>query len=715
MYVQCERCKTEYEFDDALVSERGTTVKCTSCAHQFRIRKVGTAADDRWPVKTAAGEEKVFTSLKDLQRAILGGSLSRDDVLHRAGLAPRALGAIAELETFFRPLSERKLPSVKPSSSERTSGSIPYEKAIGKEGEEEKAARAFGQQVTVEVARPNATTLRPNMGMPDPASPTRAVMHAPLAPTVPAMFNPTMEPTLNADPRPAVPPPANEIKATRLGVAPPPASATQASIKDARQESVEPASVEAAVVSSPAFEVPRTVVVEDAPARIVEAPPRVPHISYPSEDAMLSSGQVPKKAGGRWIPWVIILAGGAGLAAIFLPTLRRSTGASSDAPSASGSAQASSPGADPRVADLVARGEAALSEGDLDVADESFTKASALTERDPRVAYGMARTFVLRADTSWLELRVASLLDRPEADLSVMRRRIEEEGKRALRLSETAKSVLGPSDPKAIALLADAQRINGDLDAARKLTAGAASDTGLSYSLAMLDLTESKPSSWASSAGRLRSALATEPRARPALIFALVRAGDLKNAEAELDLLAKEPHPHPLLPILRAIAAKRAEPDAGVVDAGPPLITPSLAASLATANSNGSAAPGVEAISNDPRKTMIAADTARHKGDLKNARRLYEAVLSHNPNESEALTGLGDVFHEQRDVSNARVYYTRALSSNPRFLPAKLGMADLLWETGEKPNAIKAYKEIVDVHSVGAYPPYVRTRAESSP
>src|SRR5262249_49170904 len=31
MEITCNRCKTEYDFDDALVSERGTTVRCTNC------------------------------------------------------------------------------------------------------------------------------------------------------------------------------------------------------------------------------------------------------------------------------------------------------------------------------------------------------------------------------------------------------------------------------------------------------------------------------------------------------------------------------------------------------------------------------------------------------------------------------------------------------------------------------------------------------------
>ena len=54
MYVQCERCKTEYDFDDALVSERGTTVKCTQCGHQFKVRRAAApdGGADRWVVTT---------------------------------------------------------------------------------------------------------------------------------------------------------------------------------------------------------------------------------------------------------------------------------------------------------------------------------------------------------------------------------------------------------------------------------------------------------------------------------------------------------------------------------------------------------------------------------------------------------------------------------------------------------------------------------------
>jgi predicted Zn finger-like uncharacterized protein len=103
MDVTCERCGTAYEFDDALVSERGTTVKCTNCGHQFKVRRPqqGAGTPERWIVRTIDGRELEFRALRELQAAIAQALISRDDVLSRGGSRPRRLGNIAELEPFF--------------------------------------------------------------------------------------------------------------------------------------------------------------------------------------------------------------------------------------------------------------------------------------------------------------------------------------------------------------------------------------------------------------------------------------------------------------------------------------------------------------------------------------------------------------------------------------------------------------------------------------
>ena len=147
MDVRCARCSTEYEFDDALVSERGTTVKCTNCGHQFKVYPGGGGdrPPERWIVRKASGRELprralselfggpprlghlevdgrdvvyldssaprlagargelVYTSLKDLQRAIAQRQVGPSDMLSRGGgQALRRLEDIAELEPFFQ-------------------------------------------------------------------------------------------------------------------------------------------------------------------------------------------------------------------------------------------------------------------------------------------------------------------------------------------------------------------------------------------------------------------------------------------------------------------------------------------------------------------------------------------------------------------------------------------------------------------------------------
>jgi predicted Zn finger-like uncharacterized protein len=105
MDVTCERCGTEYEFDETLVSDRGTTVKCTNCGHLFKVFRGDTAAasaDSKvWHVEAADGEQMTLGSLKELQRLIADGRLTQRDKISRGGEGWKRLGDIAELQSFF--------------------------------------------------------------------------------------------------------------------------------------------------------------------------------------------------------------------------------------------------------------------------------------------------------------------------------------------------------------------------------------------------------------------------------------------------------------------------------------------------------------------------------------------------------------------------------------------------------------------------------------
>ncbi len=123
MDVVCDRCRAEYEFDDALVSERGTTVKCTSCGHQFKIYRMSSHPDAvrSWNLRRPDGTVIPFDSLAVLQKWILEGRVSKMDEICRGNEPWKPLGAIAELESFFSTAEIRasNVPAVPPRPTSR--------------------------------------------------------------------------------------------------------------------------------------------------------------------------------------------------------------------------------------------------------------------------------------------------------------------------------------------------------------------------------------------------------------------------------------------------------------------------------------------------------------------------------------------------------------------------------------------------------------------
>ena len=101
MDVTCEHCSTEYEFDDALISARGTTVQCTQCGYRFRVR-AGDPSEDVWRVRTRQGTSLEFTSLQKLQEALARREVGAEDELTRGSSElRRRIGTIPELEGFL--------------------------------------------------------------------------------------------------------------------------------------------------------------------------------------------------------------------------------------------------------------------------------------------------------------------------------------------------------------------------------------------------------------------------------------------------------------------------------------------------------------------------------------------------------------------------------------------------------------------------------------
>lgn len=126
MDVRCDRCQTEYELDDASVSDTGTSVQCTTCGHQFIVSRHPSPAHQTtstppggqaklpatepdvppWTLSTDDGKVHRFRDLNTLQKWIVERKVTRTDRLSHQGGPWLALGDMEELSSFFRVVDE---------------------------------------------------------------------------------------------------------------------------------------------------------------------------------------------------------------------------------------------------------------------------------------------------------------------------------------------------------------------------------------------------------------------------------------------------------------------------------------------------------------------------------------------------------------------------------------------------------------------------------
>ncbi len=624
MDVTCERCRTAYEFDDALVSERGTTVKCTNCGHQFKVRRAEPlGAPERWLVRTIDGREIEFRALRELQAAIAQSLITRDDVLSRGGARPRRLGSIAELEPFFAGAGARgqssaqstvpglgarqrtptpqglgivNMPPAGPRPSE-VSVAIPLPKGI--------RDVIAGLPPEVINGLEDDTMVIPPGNAPRTAPPAVARPRSvpPPAPQARAAAGPPPLPGMVVSSDGAPPLPMFDAEAARHARSPagmerglpfpddlpPPAylPAVEPAFMRAQQPGLLPGGfVPEVPLDAPSQAVPSQGRLPDSapfsPSRssvatmtptpsLARASLRASEEGY--NEPRFSSLAPPRRTGAaRWIVGFVLL----GMFALASVTLGRRFLEPTQAANGAG---------DERIGPLLQEGEKALLNGDLDAAQEQFAKASAFGEKDPKVLADLARLAAIRADISWLRVR---LLPEGDPDLGTAKRELEQAADRLQKAAGLA-AAAAPNDAITVRARIDALRVQGDLAGARKLvsgvsTSGAQPDNALV--LAELDLAEDKPD-WATVLDRLRTALSGDQglgRARTLLVYALARSGDAAAARAELERLSDLPRPHPLLRPLRAFVTREpAAPDASA-KAGPkasasaaPVAPPSIA------------------------------------------------------------------------------------------------------------------------------------------
>ena len=511
MDVQCERCKTEYEFDDALVSGRGTTVRCTNCGHQFKVRRPDApeAGSDQWVVQTASGQRLTFLTLRELQRAILAKQVGRGDVLTRgAGAA-----ALARLHRRARAVLRRS--NVEPAAARRAGVDavprMPPAPAVPDVGD----APAFPKRTASWGARARGR------GPPASAPPRRsthsaagrdaaAAASAAGAASAACAPHPLRVPSSSAHAvclRPGQPTaPPGTRGARRPSVAPPPDAASATG------------GLRGVLAAAPAHR-PR-------PARRVDA----------DDDATTGDAFVAAVVDRRALRAAA-------------PTARRRVGRRLRPAPRGGRGRMGRGQAVPRRAtarrpprsSIRARraswheGEKAMTDGNLELAQEAFDKASALAEHDPRVLLDEARVASPRRRTC-PGSSCASCSPDATDEQRATKAQLADRVPRVRKAADDAVAAR-PDDPAAMRAKIDALRLVGRARRGAQLrlarSSAQASQPETAYVLAALDLAEPEPL-WTTVIDRLRLAAAGEGnagRARAALVYALAKSGDVRPRE----------------------------------------------------------------------------------------------------------------------------------------------------------------------------------------
>ncbi len=735
MDVRCNRCGTEYEFDDALISERGTTVKCTNCGLQFKVYPSHhSGGPERWVVRTAEGREQVFTSLRELQRGIADRRVGPGDMLTRGQKPPRPLSAIAELEPFFQSSLGKVGAAAAAAGVDRVPrtlhGVAPPANSIPGSAVASTVASPFPYTTDFDVPEPpepsSSPAMRAESSMMDALSVTLPAAEAPpearealarldaaAAAISTGVAGVLSGPTMPAMEMPAPAPKAAPVTAPLSfdAALPAPLSGTlpledyERQRRDGAQQRSSPHSsarvpLETTPRSSPhAARGPLDSSPRAAARPMLDSTPRPPissRGSFHSYDELASPAADrafdARRARSRWIVGVVAI----GMAGLIGATVGRRFLVGATVPSAT-----PTPLSDNRVKDFLTHGNQLADEGDYEGAQEELVKASALAEKDVHVLAALARLETLRADVFWLKLR---LLDPASTELVAATHR--ELGRRVGKARQAADRAFAaaPEDPTVIRARVDSMRLSGESDKAREWIAPVSSNASQpenAFVLAALDLSDPAPV-WASVIDRLRTAAAGERepgRARAALIYALARAERVAEARAELAKLEAQPKPHALLDELRGFLSRfPATPDGAAAPAA-------SAAALAVVDV--SKLPKLDTtvaaeekpttgIPTDFRAALSQAASASRAGDFARAETLYNAALANQPGNVEALSGLGDIARRKGDAVRASQLYDQVLAQNPSYLPAMIASADQKWASGNRAGALLLYRRIVD-------------------
>ncbi len=681
MDVRCERCGTEYEFEDTRVTEEGVTVKCSTCGHLFKIRKKSfvltepvtlgkkgaeEGGERNWMVRKADGTVLSFKELTTLQKWIVERKVSRDDEISKSGETWKRLGGIAELASFFQVVDAA------------TTGVMPA-----------------------------AVPVPPALAPPAPAPPAPA----PPAPAPPAQVTQSLPAATPPAPSPAPAPPAQVPPAQSTQPMPaaeppfqPPAPAVTPQAA-AEQREAAPYGVPQSPVPVPAQ--PRPAPEPAAPPQLVPSEPDAwGDQEFTGDDDVVEKWK--KRGRRKWFVIIPLLAIVAGVGVWCLVSPDSFT-------AVIGSITGKSQGVSEAARVQYQSGYAHFlkdSGSELDLAIRDLNAAASAAEgKYPEALALLGEVFVTRAAKQ--DLRI-NALDKQIAALDAQIRALKPQdgsdpkGEEKKKIASLHNQKVGLQKERNV--LVDAARKDLDeakrcIDAARdadpqaftpkraradylrvlkagpgqveqplkEARAAKPDDPELLYIEGAV-LAED-PATLDVAAGKLAQAVELKPelvRARYLLADVLIRQKRPGEARTHLQRIMQESPEHKLAQELLATLEKPAEP----------------------AKEEKPKEPGQP---DTYEGWLQLAQSLQNKERAKKALEAYDAALQLKPDDPTALTGKGFCLFDMGKLRNAIQAFRQALRQNPRLGGAIIGLAEVYKDMGDDGSALEFYQRYLEV------------------
>ncbi|MEC7518284.1 MAG: tetratricopeptide repeat protein [Myxococcota bacterium] len=693
MDVTCERCGTEYEFDETLVSDRGTTVKCTNCGHLFKVFRPDAEASGAksWQVRTGDGSTRTLGSLKELQRLITAGSLHESDWISRGGDDWKRLGDIAELSTFFAAAAAATADTdVSEGGPRRRLGTTPGVRAAPVDDARAHAKTLASDATAVDAPIPERKPKSTMIGVGAVSEPPRAP--APPKPPPRAPAPPSSQPPAAAKaPEPRIPAPPRAPSDATAGARPSnrgPSSAPQPS---------------SAPPSAPPSARPARAAAGDRALYLDEEEPATPPRG--------------KSRSGLWVALVVLLAAAVAVA-LGWPQIAPLLGMA-EAP------------ADPANPHMTA-GDDALAGDTIDSYEQAihhYTQALAFDEHDAAVLTRLARAHALWAQA--LTFDADDLAARAEDDptrLGEANAKREEARRHAETALQRAEDAVrhGSGDAAAEVALADALRLTGDLERAgsrmsRALTLQ--SEPSAETLRVRASIEAARAGDIASARPLAEEAVAEDPgmiRARLLYARALLASNEVSAARQQVDRILQRSGGHGRADALRraieegvppappTVDVPEGEGDGETEEAAPeegddePAATPTRGGERGGEaredrggdRRGGGSESGAIPSGRDYSWYIRNGDERLERGDVERAQGYYEAARSVRPGGSEALTGLGYIALERGNASQAASQFRQAAGQG--YAEAYIGLGSAYRRLGRNADALTAYERYLE-------------------